>query len=60
MKVLIIGTVAETILGEIQKYTTESLLNNAEQICGTMIKYMDSWFERHKSSSTMMMGTENE
>ena len=48
------------IVSEFQKYTAETLLNNAELMCCTMRKCMNSWFERHKSSSTMTMGTTNQ
>ena len=60
LKVLISGTVAGMIVSEIERVTANCLLGNDDLMRNTMKRCMDSWFKRHKSSSAMTMGVENE
>ena len=60
MKTLISGTVAGKIYAEVERVTDEMLIANDELMHNLLKKCMESWFKRHKSSSAMTMGTENE
>ena len=53
-------TVAGKIYAEVERVTDEMLIANDELMHKLLKKCMESWFNRHKSSSAMTMGTENE
>ena len=46
--------------GSDSKTYNRNTVEIAELMCCTMRKCTNSWFERHKSSSAMAMGTTNE
>ena len=61
MKCLISGTIAGKIVAELDKVPIdEDVLNDDEVMRSILRKCMESWFKRHKASSAMAMGTENE
>ena len=60
MKVLVTGTVAGQVMNAVKNVDIDNWVEDNEGRMDTLRKCMDSWFKRHKSSSAMKIGTDNE
>ena len=61
MKCLISGTIAGKIVAEVERFPDgHAFVDDEELMRSTLRKCMESWFKRHKASTAMTMGTENE
>ena len=60
MKVLISITIAGQIIVDIERSTAKNMIEYDNSMGNTMNKCMVSWFKRYKSSTAMIMGTDNE
>ena len=60
MKVLVTGTVAGLVTNAVKNVDIDDWVEDDERRMDMLRKCMDSWFNRHQSSSAMKIGTDNE